>query len=218
MYGQGWAVATMIQATADTTDHDQLSLHSASLKGITKVKSLIWLNIFPSLAFVLVSILTAAITAIILAIIKNTLLTILIIIIGIPTWIYFLISISLSLIFAPRHAVLQDLPAKKAFIQAYHSIHQLKLKMLGLGLTNFLASTAIFLIAASPFIGIVLLTLWPIIKSGQFNPAMLILLIPVFLILLPLMITLSAIIRTFKFVIWYQAYQVATSQHHEAQA
>lgn len=140
-----WATASLLHSIQTAINKKTPTMQDSSHKAFKAIKPLLWLSIIPSLVLFL-SFTLGMTLLIFLMNIDNQLITLISvfgIIITIGAFVYYLIYLTLSQIWATRLVVIENYPAKQALLAGYAISKKKFWSMLLLGLINTIITTFI---------------------------------------------------------------------------
>lgn len=209
---RAWAEAALLTGIENGIKDEKPVMKDMSEKAFPRIKSFIWLQVLPSLAFWLISLSLLGMLIFLLIVVPGNLKILLGILLGIAMLVFIigLLFLTMALIWAPRKVIVDHLSAREAFLVSIHIAKRKFWKTILFGILNNLISLVIFGVAIGiPLVLFVLLgILAGVLWKGMFGLSVTIIsiiavLAVVWIVLLTL---LGGIVDSFKAAFWSLAY------------
>ena len=214
-----WAEGMLIQATDTASDDKNPTIADSSQKVIPHLSSLIWLQVVPILSLLAAFLVGSLVIVFGLAIdsLATKIIFGLLGVVALGAFIYWVIMLTLSLIWAPRQVILDGKLGKAALFSSFKLAKKKFWPMLLLGLVNVILTALIsFAIVLVAGIGIGILAIIGILLGKAIpalTPALILLGI---IVITPLIIgfsLLGGITNSFKATVWTLAYKAIRGKY-----
>jgi hypothetical protein len=209
---RAWAQASLLHGIESAIKDEKPDMADMSEKAFANIKSIIWLEIVPSLAFWLISVPLLGMLIFFLFVFPGSLKIFagLLLFVGIIVFITALLFMTMASIWAPRKVILDNISAYEAFLSGLRITKKKFWKTLLYGIFNVVMELVILaLVVIIPLIILILLgtVVFLIIQSSIpliiFVSILLAALIVVWIVAFTL---LTGVITTFKTAVWSIAY------------
>lgn len=208
LIGKAWTEAGLLQGILSGLNKQTVTITDCSKKAFKSIKGLIWLNLIPTLLLMLAALVIFAILGFAVTLTEGLVQIpfIILTIIAVGAFIYWLVMLTLSLIWASRKVVYEEQKAKEALFFSYKIVKKKFWPVILLGLVNTILGFII--------VGVIAATITGLIIGGllgyQLNQALGIGLITVGALTGFLFISaslfISGLLTAFKAVTWSKAY------------
>lgn len=218
LVSSSWAQASLLQAIQTALGNQTPTIRDSSEKAFPSFKSMIWLQIVPALIFFVTSFLIfiVLVSGLTFGGALKTLFILLLIAAGLA-FLYGLIMLTLTQIWAPRIAVLAGKSGRQSFHLGFIMTRKKFWPMLGLGLVNTILSAFVvgvpIVVVAGLVIGGALLFV-NLQNLSSISPGLIALIGLIFLILIFGYMLLSGILTAFKAGVWSVCYNNIKGKYH----
>lgn len=208
-----WAQGMLIQATDTAADDKDPTIADSSPKVIPHLGSLVWLKVIPSLILILALVIGLAVVIFGLAL-GNIVIKVIFGILGIVAlgaFIYWMIMLSLTQIWAPRQVVLDGKFGQAALLSSFKLVKKKFWSMILIGLVNILLTGTIMvaIILAIGVVGVILVLIGFLLGKAvpTLIPSLVIIALVITIPILIGLILLGGIAESFKATVWTLAYR-----------
>lgn len=202
-----WTTGGLISGTYLASEGKSVTIRDSSEKTFPHLRSLIWLQIVPSLVVFGGAVLAFGILTLVITLGPTPLKIIfgLLAVVGFIALLYILVFLFFSQIWAPRKVIIDQDPAKKALFSSYKIA---KKKFWAMALLALVNSILGFIVVMVPLMLIgVIFALGFLGFRGNFNPVVILPLLPIIPVFIFGFLLLSGILTAFKATVWTLAYQ-----------
>lgn len=218
---KAWAEASLLSGIETGIRDEKPTMRNMSENAFPQIKSFIWLQVLPPLAFWLLSLSILGMLIFLLVVVPGNMKIFIGILLGIAGIVFLigLFFLTMILIWAPRKVIIDKLPAAQAFTVGVHIAKRKFWKTLLFGILNNLISLLVFGVAIGvPLIIFVLFgILAGVLWKGMFALSVTIISIiaVLFVVWLVALTLLGGIVDTFKAAFWSLAYHKIRGKYEQ---